>query len=408
MPGVHLGMNKSSTLPSAALAACLIGAGAGTGAVMGGAIAGATPAPGFAPVSVTFTSANTGWALGRMSCASGTCLSLLKTTDGATTWAAQALPPSVLSAADKTGADLPTVGSGLNVRFADTKDGWIFGAVPTKVSGSYVLKAVVWSTHNSGATWHSVLPHGFNPSQGNILDLEAGGGRAYLLAQSGATVTFDSSSPSQDSWAAIAGLHLGLPAGGSNLSGAIVVNGTGGWVVEGNDRGTTGSARRVGGHWRPWSAPCANVGGTEAVPAALNSSELAAVCVMGGFASPLSKSAPKGATVGSSWLYLSSNGGTSFAAVSELGTNPTDQVGQVLAYPAPGTMLVSRGSYQAQHLAASYDGGHHWYDVYAGGNFTYLGFTTSWQGVSIVSGAHNQTAMIITHNTGHVWSKVSF
>ena len=334
-------MNKPS-FPRASLAAGLVAISAAAGATAGAGVAGAAPNLAFNPVSVTFVSSSTGWALGRTSCATGACLSLLKTTDAGLNWSAQTLTAAVLAAADQKVANFPAVGSTLNIRFADSKDGWIFGSVPAKASGSYVLKAVVWSTHNGGTTWHSVVPKGFNPGQGSILDVEAGGGRAYLLAQSGATVTFDSSAPNHDNWSPITGLRLGLPAGGGNLSGAIVLQGGAGWVVEGNDRGTTGSARLVGGHWRPWTPPCASVGGTEAIPAALNSSDLAAVCVMGGFASPLSKAAPKGATVGSSWLYLSTNGGTSFSAKAELSNKLSDMVGQVLSYPAPGTILLSR------------------------------------------------------------------
>lgn len=132
----------------------------------------------FDPVSVTFVSASTGWALGRSTCPAGTCLALRETGDGGRLWGNVALPKRLLAEAEVKGPQ--PVGSLLGVRFADAEDGWIYGFVP---SGQRVigLKTAIWSTHDGGASWHPVAIAGFDPALGGVLDLEAGGGRAYAL-----------------------------------------------------------------------------------------------------------------------------------------------------------------------------------------------------------------------------------
>ena len=180
-------------------------------------------------------------------------------------------------------------------------------------------------------------------------------------------------------------------------------------MVEGNDRGVTGSAELSGaGQWRDWTAPCASVGNSFTVPAAASTSDLVAVCVMGGFASPLSKSAPAGATLGSSWLYFSGNGGDSFQAGPELAPRGDDYSG-VLASPSPGVVFIGRYGTSGQ-LVGSFDGGHHWEVVY-GGSLFYLGFTSPSQGVGLVrlsGGNGSGTAMIMSFDGGHHWARVKF
>jgi hypothetical protein len=143
---------------------------------------------------------------------------------------------------------------------------------------------------------------GFDPALGGVLDLEASGGRASALVYGftsfgayGGPLVLESTPVGQDDWSSVRGPELRLPAGGGNVTGAIVLQGDAGWVVEGNDRGTSGSVALVGGHWRAWVPPCANLGGSLAFPAPANAEDLAAVCLMGSFASPLPAAAPKGA-----------------------------------------------------------------------------------------------------------------
>lgn len=213
-----------------------------------------------------------------------------------------------------------------------------------------------------------VTPPSFNPAQGAVLDLEASAGVAYLLLQNGDRVELESSQVGGGRWAAVPDLNFGLPAGGANLTGSIVLHGLTGWVVEGNDRGTTGSARMVDGHWADWVPPCAAVGRSEAVPAAPTPVDLYAVCVIGGYGSvPLNAAAPRSAIEGSAWLYTSADGGATFEPVRQLTTNGF-LFGQTLtvASPAPGVIVDTEQAPGGgtENLVASFDGGAQWSAVY--------------------------------------------
>jgi hypothetical protein len=367
----------------------------------------------FAPTSVTFVSLSTGWALGTIPCSpGGRCLGLRRTTDAGRSWSPGPLPAALVRAADRkvAGASAGCCGAGLSVRFADVRDGWIYGGlvVPSPYGAS--IAPALWSTHDAGLIWQNQPLPGLS-SEGPIFDLEAAAGRAYFMAQTtSGGATMESSPVAQDNWRAE--LSLGTPAGGAQPSGAFVLHGSSGWLIEGNDRGTAGSARLDGnGQWTAWSPPCGPVGNSFAVPAASTSSNLVAVCVMGGFAYPLSRSAPRGAVLGSSWLYFSYDGGKTFQPGPELGLRQ-DLFGDVLASPAPGVILISRsyfghGDVNEQDLRASFDGGHHWTVVYRG-QLLFLGFTSAAQGVGIVRSSGTTTEMIMTFDGGHHWRQIAF
>jgi hypothetical protein len=293
----------------------------------------------------------------------------------------------------------------LNIRFADLDDGWIFGNLP--VAGPTGLDAPeLWDTHDGGRTWHreTLAVLGRNSS---ILDLEAAAGRVHLMVlDAKPSVAVESSPVSRDRWRSSSSVAFGLPAGGGELSGAFVLHGVHGWLVEGNDRGTTGSAQLVRGRWVAWTPPCSAVGGGFAIPSAPAPSYLVAACVIGGFASPLSKAAPPGATVGSTWLYVSRNGGKSFRAGPELGREGAFFDG-VLASSRPGALLIGRQIGTGQELRASFDGGRRWAVVYRG-ELRYLGFTTATQGVAIAARAGRASSMIMTHDGGRHWAAVHF
>jgi photosystem II stability/assembly factor-like uncharacterized protein len=363
----------------------------------------------FDPASVTFTSSKHAWALGTAPCRSaGACLQLRESTDGGRTWSLQALPAALLTAADRRVGGAPAdlyegAGAALNVRFADARDGWIYGglAVAAKPGGPVTgIRAILWSTHDGGASWKQQALRGLGEEDA-IYDLEAARGSAYLMESNPANdVSVKSSPVSQDDWQPSSSVTLTSPAGGCEQGGSFVLAGASGWLVEGNDRGTTGSAQLAGGRWLSWTPPCASVGHSFAVPAASTPRDLVAVCVMGGFAYGLSRSAPPGASLGSPWLYFSSNGGKSFAAGREL---PASVGFDVLASPAPGVILAG-----ANTLSASFDAGEHWSVVYRG-ELSYLGFTSPSQGVGIVhSGSGAASTMIMTFNGGRSWAPVSF
>lgn len=367
----------------------------------------------FEPRSVTFVSLDTGWVLGTAPCAAGgRCLALEETIDAGRYWSARPLPTALLAAADRkvdgVPAELAPCCGGLNIRFANRRDGWIYGGltVAGRLAGS--TEPILWSTHDGGEVWRQQALPGLS-DESPIFDVEAAGGMVYLMAPNDAEgVTVESSPVSEDSWHVSNAVRLGDPAGGSMQSGAFVLHGSRGWLVEGNDRGTTGSAELASdGRWVGWTPPCASVGHTFAIPAASTSSDLVAICVMGGFAYPLSRSAPPGATVGSSWLYFSRNGGRTFEAGPELGTQANFGFDGILASPSPGVILIGRYVADGQVLAASFDGGDQWTEFYRGQPL-FLGFTSSSQGVGIVQSSNGATTMIMTFDGGHHWVPVVF
>jgi hypothetical protein len=342
-----------------------------------------------------------GWALGTVPCGRpGACLALVRTADAGTSWTAASLPAQLVAEADTKTNDDVYLGMGLNVRFADPLDGWIFGGFPN--SGP-----LLWSTHDGGTMWRQEnLPGMYR--YGPMFDLEASGGTAYLMATNAKLrVTVESSPVGRDNWRTDPTPALSLPAGGAQPGGSFVFQGGKAWLVEGNGRGVTGSAELDGqGRWGSWASPCAQVGDSYAVPAASSALDLFAVCQIGGFGSSVSKSDPRGAALGSTWLYVSANGGNSFHAVRQLAPLGPVTYGGVLASPSPNVFFVSRSS-SSDQLVGSFDGGQHWSVSYRGGLF-YLGFTSSAQGVGLVQGAGAVTSMIMTFDGGHHWAPVKF
>jgi len=384
----------------------------------------------FHPLSVTFVSLDHGWALGTAPCkAAGACLRLAQTSNAGRSWSQQALPAKLVAAADRPvtnglGAGkagytrLPAVlygGYALNVRFANSDDGWIWGGLSTSPSA---VQAELWSTTDGGETWRqvAVLPGSLAPYNGKVLDLEAAGGYAYMVAPNDAgTLSIESSPVGSSSWHLDRAPRMGQPAGGGELQAAIVLQGGNGWVLAGNDRGVTGSARLASGArttWTNWPAPCAKVGDSFVVPAASTSSNLVTACQMGGFAYPLSKYAPPGAKLGSWWLYYSHDSGESWATGPELGPGGYP-FGGLLASPSPGTVLMSYGfarSAPPAELLASFNNGHTWVSVYKG-DFFYLGFTSALQGVGILQASSSDVAdtqMVMTFDGAKHWSVVKF
>ena len=368
------------------------------------------------PLSTTFTSPLQGWVLGTAPCASaGQCAVMLKTVDAGRSWNVAPLPGDLLASADKALDGKPlalTVASGLNVRFANALDGWIYGslAVPSVQSGvvSDVSSApTLWSTHDGGILWHR-QPLGWVSRYGAVFDVEAASGVVHLIAPNkGFGISVESSPVGEDAWRLSHSVQMGDPAGGGMQTGALVLEGPSGWLVEGNDRGTTGSAHLSrNGTWVRWTPPCYSVGHSFAIPAASGPRDLVAECTMGGFAFPLSRSAPPGATLGSSWLYFSHNGGASFIAGPELRPMRSFYSG-IIASPLPGVIFLGKSVGNSEDLVASFDGGVRWTNVYRE-QPTYLEFPSSSHGVGIVISPSNETSLIMTIDGGRHWSQVTF
>jgi hypothetical protein len=197
----------------------------------------------FVPLSATFVTANDGWVLGVQECAKQTpCLKLDVTTDRGATWRAEAGPPV-------SGLSAPTAGRGarpdLQVRFANSEIGWIFGTVDKA--------PMLYWTDDGGASWNpDPLPARFDASR--IEDIETAAGRvevAYVTSHAGVAV-------------ATAPVALGAPAwvesevkvSGHATSAQLVIQAQSGWLVALDGTAVVGGVRIVGTTWSSWSPPC--------------------------------------------------------------------------------------------------------------------------------------------------------
>jgi len=368
--------------------------------------------PRVSPTSVSFDSTTNGWVLGTESCGTRNCLTLVETSNRGRTWATKSLPAPLLADADRNLAGTAAAiygAAALNVRFANENDGWIYGTLPGKVPAGGVdlvgYGPILWSTHDGGRTWRRVRLD-WTPRDPSIFDLEAGHGMVYAETMNRSfLVTLSSSPVGEDHWRVVPTEKLYLPAGGALPGGSIVLSGSHGWLVAGNDRGVSASLQlTASGTWVTWTPPCESVGNSYAVPAASSPLDLVVVCQMGGFGYSLSSSAPPGATLGSNWLYFSTDGGRSFHSGPELEPRNIYFDG-VLASPGPGVVVMRRGPGGVDNLMASFDGGRTWRVVYRG-EPTFLSFTSPTQGVALIEHRVGVDSMIMTFDGGRTWRVV--
>ena len=329
---------------------------------------------GFEPNSVTFVSLQMGWALGSAPCATGTCLALRRTLDAGRSWAAVAAPPTLFAPAN---SGKQGVGQ---IRFADPLDGWAFGSE-------------LWSTHDGGAHWTK-------SGLSDIAALEAADGHVHAIAfqQPNGSFGIETSPTTRDSWAATGSLQLGA---GPVPSSDLVLQGSTGWVIE-NDRAVVGGARLVAGHWVPWPAPCATNGGTSVISAPTVTS-MVAVCEEGVWGPSGYKGPPAVRS------YFSNSGGAAFflgGIVPGVGSGG----GTVVASPSPGAAVTDAQTTSGWDLVETLNSGASWRIVATAPEslpFTYLGFTSSSQGVAIESGVQT-SVLLMTFDGGRVWSPVKF
>jgi hypothetical protein len=355
--------------------------------------------PRFNPISFSFDSPSTGWALGIAKCMEKTgCLALRETRNHGRSWFSRSLPVALVTQSSENVSGSTVERDGLlNIYFASNEDGWIYGLER--------VHPVLFSTHDGGKEWRQLStslegPYGF------IYDIASLRGTAYLVAQSKSYQGIVESSPvGRDDWRLAHAPKLELPAGGATDDGAIVFKGSSGWIVVGNDRGVSGSARlNSSGRWVKWTPPCAAVGDSYVVPVPTTPRDLVVACQMGGFASPLSRSAPPGAKLQSVWLYTSRNGGRTF----NYGLQLSRLLANVLAAPTTTNLLANRLSNSATDLrqfVRSVDGGHHWEIVRREWAISVV-FQSDIQGVALLQGSPGDNTMIMTFDGGDHWSAV--
>lgn len=354
--------------------------------------------PGFRPQSVTFVSADDGWAVGW---APGACATMARTADGGRTWSESGAPK--VAGACGTAAD--AMSYSFDVRFADLRNGWVYATV-----GPDSLLGDLWSTHDGGATWNEQVP-----LQGGTIDaLEASDGRAQMVVFGpcsptsagcqGQTVERILTSPvGADRWQAS---PLSPPVGaGPVLAPALTLWGPAGWLINDNRTVVSGASLSGAGDWNPWVPPCTGAEGI-GILAASSARDLSAVCAEGLWGTP-----DKGTTAGHNWLFRSTDGGKSFSPV---GRAPGDQ--PISLTTPPGTTATAVLADGVDGLQATFDGGATWTTLEpgegtggasAGGyEFHYVGFTTPTQGVAVARMPAPEVFM--TRDGGHTWHPVDF
>jgi photosystem II stability/assembly factor-like uncharacterized protein len=297
-------------------------------------------------------------------------VSLVQTGDGGGTWVPVSAPPvPPATATDALAAQ--------RVRFANLKDGWVFGPG-------------LWSTHDGGVRWARVSLPGASGAQVSSLEASAGSVHAVLL--DGPKLRIESSPVGSESWQPS---PLELPVGAGPVPEAqLVLQGPAGWLVEVN-RVVVGGGRLQGGRWTAWDPPCLDAGG----PAVLASSSMAdvvAVCNEGLWTGP--EVAIR--------AYESGDGGTTFRRLAAVLPKGSD--GDV-ARPGPRTIAVA-GSTDAgtPTITATFDEGVTWRTVYRGKArrvLRELGFTSATQGVGVETAPDGLGGrVLLTHDGGRTWA----
>jgi hypothetical protein len=341
------------------------------------------PVPvGFAPLSVTFVSADEGWVLGSVACGSGRCPAIERTNDGGRTWAAVRAPKAAVASGYGPYSGITSGISGL--RFATHGDGWAFGPD-------------LWATHDGGASWTRVSVPGLT-SGSMIVALESTHGSVYAVFQAqGGGFRIATSPVGREAWS-VSPHQVPVVGGGPDPTIRLVLSGDTGWLLE-NNRMVAAGARLVNGAWQTWKPPCTDVGGPvgPALIAASSPTDLVAACDMFGDAN-----GPLGYH-----LFVSRDGGGSF--VETVGRIPVEASGGV-ATPGASTIVVSGLESNEGVLVGSFDGGKTWATVLRAGavQLAEVGFTTPLQGVVVTNSASGSAGLFMTRDGGHTWAAVQF
>ncbi|HUZ42623.1 MAG TPA: hypothetical protein VMU68_14680 [Acidimicrobiales bacterium] len=334
------------------------------------------------------------------------------------TWASLPLPSALRAVANPPSASyFPLVQQ--NIYFADAKNGWIYGSAnpDNAAQTNLAYEAEIWSTHDGGTTW-SALNMKYLGMRFDVLTVSARRGSVYAISWLGDTFGLWRSSVTNDSWQRVKTPTLYSAAGGSNMEGAFVFKGTSGWLMLGNDRGTTASARLTGsGRWVKWTAPCANVGDSFSVPVASSATNLVDVCTIGGFGGDVVRGTPAYLRLQSNWVYISHDAGLTFDPTHQVMVEGSslylDQLTSLPTSPAPGKIVVAKsephGLKTVDHLYLTQNGGETWRSVYATPPTPFspviqsVSFTSSSLGYAIVQRTTTTSALIISTNGGRTW-----
>ena len=389
-------------------------------ATVPGAIqAGSTSLSPTSPVSVSLLPSGEGWILSVHRCAATTCVGVEQTSNDGQTWSSVSLPSQLQKLMGTTLSKYYPFAQ-LSIYFANAKNGWIYGAAPnTKASGT--TDAVLWSTHDGGNTWFPVHATSLG-MKFNILSMSTSRGQVYAIGWlTDQTFGLWRSPVATDSWRRVSTPTLYSAAGGTSMEGALVFKGAGGWLMVGNDRGVTGSARlTTSGRWVKWTGPCGRVGGSFAPPVAYSSTDLIDVCTIGGYGGGVTTGTPRKLKIGTNWILSSHDGGRTFVPTIQIGVDNTSQwlesAPGLPASPEPGVLFVAKsiekGQTAVQHLFSTRNGGKTWTSVYTPssgltGAIQLVTFASPILGAAIVQITSSTSILIISKDGGTTWRRTS-
>jgi hypothetical protein len=353
--------------------------------------------PNFAPTSVTFVSTATGWVIGQAGtpgqCANPDpyiCTSLAITNDGGGTWHGQHAP----------GTGAPDGATGVSqVRSLDGVTAWAFGPQ-------------LYATHNGGQTWAKIATHGLR-----VVDLETVNRIAFAVwarctgtgadfATGCTSFSLYSSPAGQDDWSPVPG-GTGLQAsGGTPASAQLVLTGARGYLMTPGGQLFSGPVTRPA-RWRTVTTPAGVPAALPCAPGAAESGghPLQAMLASTGPGLVLLCASQASGNQQTKTLYYSADGGRSW---NPAGPAPEPGVAMSLSGTPGGPVLVatslgidvSTGA-PGGPAALTWDPGR---GATARGGYTYVGMTTSDQGVAVPADV-SQDAVWFTYDGGAHWQK---
>jgi hypothetical protein len=350
----------------------------------------------FQPTSVTFVSSQHAWAIGQAGtpgdCANKNgyiCTSIVQTDNTGQSWQGVHAPD--------TGSPSGATGVG-GIRFLNDTYGWAFGPE-------------LWATDDAGNTWTQVGTNG-----ARVTDLETSGGRAYALFATCSTPSGGSASgfaadctsytlmtttAGSGTWTPVGPATTGLANGGAATSAVLQLTGTNGYLLAPDGALYSGA---IGGTWSQMGTSLCKPGTTQAnglpgaAQLALASSTEVWIACNGTSASepPLMVTSANG---GRSWTQLPAGSWSGIASLSDFGVTTS-----LAAAPSGAlTLATTTGIYV---LAADGDGWKPSNATGAGapkGGFSYVGMTTSDQGVAVPTDTSLHEVWMTTDG-GYTWA----
>jgi hypothetical protein len=320
-----------------------------------------------------------------------------------------------LASSSTYGANFST----LNIHFADSRDGWIYGTIPAPVTSNTSnpnWQSRLWSTHDGARTWQQAGLGPLGLSAG-VFQMATHGQWTYLFGgsyQTGRARILGTRSTT-DHWANKSAVTMLMPAGGTQLEGSFTFAGSKGWFVSGNDRGFNPSLQLTSnGSWRTWKTPLpAKLDASFAPVVAFTSKILVTVCTYAGFVTFPASAVPAGWNKLASWLFISYDGGATFKPIRRLTSSVQGgyyAVPGLPATPALGTILLEQYTNYGNRLVRSSNWGRSW-RIAINHNVLQVEFASRLSAFAIADQSTAQTSqlnteLLHTNDAGSNWSVV--